>query len=149
MLEEEPTGERVDVQQTMKTKDALGVILVFAGMFVAFWVFWRILKIFADPREMMSFQQIVSGSLEGEAPTENGKAKLVIPREILAYVVPLALLLIAAGVAKLLITGGVHLLYGDIQKVMVRVAGLQYALDRKVNDLREKVMRFKDVFKER
>lgn len=82
-----------------KTKDAIGFLLLFLGAGIALWAFLTAYGIFNEPGKLAPFQDLVSRRLESTFATDTEQVKLVIPPELLAYIVPLALLSIIVGIA--------------------------------------------------
>ena len=125
-----------DSQGTVGVKNLLGFFLVLCGVMIAFWVFWNVYELFTRPEELTRFQQLVSGCLETIVSFSEQEARLVIPPEFLAYVVPLILLIIAASVAGILITGGINLTNSSFQRFSRRIGKLEYKLKRRIDAVR-------------
>jgi hypothetical protein len=126
-----------DSQQNIGLKDYLGCIFILTGALIAFWVFLNVYKIFTNPQEMVRFQQLVSSQLETLVSSEKGEVKVVIPREVLAYIVPLFLLMIGVGVAGVFIKGGVSLLYGSFQRFLMRIARLEQKIEKEFQSIKD------------
>jgi hypothetical protein len=91
-------------------------VLAVCGVAIVFWVFWNVYKLFTRPEELTRFQQLVSDCLETIVSSTEGQVKLVVPPQVLAYVIPLILLMIATSVGGILITAGIKLIYGQFRK---------------------------------
>lgn len=116
-----------------------GFILILTGALIAFWVFLNVYKIFTHPEEMVRFQQLVSSQLEALVSSEKEEVKVIIPGEVLAYIVPLFLLMIAVGVASVFIKGGVSLLYGSFQRFLLRIARLEHKMGREIDSVKDSI----------
>jgi hypothetical protein len=133
-----------ELRQDIGIKELLGVILLVIGAFVACWVFLNVYAIFTDPQELTSFQKLVSGKLESVASAGGKEVKLLMPPEILAYIIPILLLAIGVSVAGVLINGGVNLLCGGYQRFLTRVARLENKMMRKVENVQDLVKETSD-----
>ena len=83
---------------------------------MGFWVFMQVYGIFTAPEKLTLYQQLVSDYLETRLVIEGEEiSKLVLPAEVLAYFIPIFLLLVGLAVAKMFISGGVGLLRRNVQ----------------------------------
>lgn len=105
-----------DSQGRLPIRETLGCVLTVCGVAIVFWVFWHVYKLFTRPEELTRFQQLVSDCLETVVSSTEGEVKLVVPPEVLAYVIPLVLLIIATSVGGILITAGIKLICSQYQK---------------------------------
>jgi hypothetical protein len=125
-------------------KGYVGLCLIGLGVFVAMWVFSNVYSMIRNPEEITSFQNLVSERLESTWTFDGERMKVVIPREFMAYFVPIVLLAIAVSVASILIAGGVKVLHGDFQAMTVKFRALRSGLERKMDDLRNTMREYKD-----
>ncbi len=122
----------------MGGRDYLGFMLVLFGVSIAFWVFVSVYGLFTAPEKLSPFQELVSHNLETWiSSSEKESLKIVVPAEILSYLVPLFLLLIASGIAGVLITGGCRLLDSDVQRVSRKITTLGYKLHTKLDHIQD------------
>ncbi|MEW6350060.1 MAG: hypothetical protein AB1646_13420 [Thermodesulfobacteriota bacterium] len=122
-------------------REALGIALVIIGAAMAIWVFAQVYGMFRDPHKLTPFKKLVSDHLEGSFSGADVNAKLVIPREFLAYVIPILLLVVASGVASILVTGGANLAYGGYQRFLTRVSALEFKLNRAIDGVKDVIRR--------
>ena len=126
------------IDSIKKTKDFIGFLLLSLGVCLALWVFINAYSIFNDPGRLTAFQEIVSSRIESTlSSNEAEKVKFVIPSEILAYFIPIALLSVVVGVAGVLVRNGVRLLDSDLQILIRRFDNLQYKINTKLANFRE------------
>ena len=90
----------------LNLKNGLGYLLILSGAGAALGVLFEVYSLFVDPRELAYFRQLFPDRLA--VGWEGGL--LTIPPEVLAYGLPIVLLLIAVGIAKTLIGTGMSLL---------------------------------------
>ena len=97
-------------------RKVLGCFLILVGTIMGFWVFMQVYTIFTAPDKLTLYQQLVSDYLETRLVIEGEEiSKLVLPAEVLAYFIPIFLLLVGLAVAKMFISGGVGLLRRNVQ----------------------------------
>ncbi len=97
-------------------RQVVGCFLILVGTVMGFWVFMQVYGIFTAPEKLTLYQQLVSDYLETRLVIEGEEVStLVLPAEVLAYFIPIVLLLVGTGVAKMFITGGVGLLRRNVQ----------------------------------
>ncbi len=125
-------------------KDYVGLCLIGLGVFVALWVFSNVYSMIRNPEEITSFQNLVSERMESTWTIDGERMKVVIPREFMAYFIPIVLLAIAVSVASILVKGGVRLLHGDFQAMTVKFRALRSALEGRMDDLKNTVRQYKD-----
>lgn len=126
------------IDSIKKTKNFVGFLLLFLGICIALWVFINAYSIFNEPGKLSAFQELVSSRLESTlSSSKEEKVKFVIPSEILAYFIPIALLSIVVGVAGVLVRNGVRLLDSDFQILIRRLDNLQYKINTKLASFKE------------
>jgi hypothetical protein len=107
-------------QQLWSIKDTLGLILLGIGAFIGLWIFIQVWQLINEPQGMTLFRELVSGDLILSGARSNDP-HLVVPQEVLSYLIVIFLLMVAVGVAKVFITGGVQIFTGDLQRTIRRV----------------------------
>ena len=126
------------IDSIKKTKNFVGFMLLFLGVCLALWVFTNAYSIFNDPGRLSAFQELVSSRLEPTLSSNEGeRVKFVIPNEILAYFIPIALLSVVVGVAGVLVRNGVRLLDSDLQVLIRRIDNLPYKINNKLTSFME------------
>ncbi len=126
------------IDSIKKAKQMLGFALLFLGLCLLLWVFVNVYSTFNDPGKFSAFQELVSSRLESTLSSDEGeKVRFVVPNEILAYFIPIALLSIAVGVASVLVRNGVRLLDSDLQVLIRRIDNLPYKINNKLASLME------------
>jgi len=111
-------GEHEDdsYQTVWGPRQVVGCFLILVGTVMGFWVFMQVYGIFTAPDKLTLYQQLVSDYLETRLVIEEEEvSKLILPAEVLAYFIPILLLLVGIGVAKMFITGGVGLLRRNVR----------------------------------
>ncbi|MGD9082730.1 MAG: hypothetical protein PVJ50_05355 [Desulfobacterales bacterium] len=94
------------------------VLLIIVGIGIAFWVFNNIYEMFTNPSSMIPFQHLIKETLESSLKFSSQKISLIIPPEILAYFVAIALLSVGARIAGLFLKSGISL-YHHTQKQFI------------------------------
>ena len=125
-------------------KGYVGLCLIGLGVFVAMWIFANVYSMFKNPQSLTAFQELVSEHLEAAWTADGERVKVVIPREIIAYFVPIGLLAIAVSVAGMLVAGGVKLLHGDFQAMVLKFRGLRSSLEGRMDDLKNTMRQYGD-----
>lgn len=97
-------------------RQVLGFVFAFIGVVMAIWLFSEVYELLTSPQKLTAFQKLVSQTMEGSLSTGDSRVKLVIPPEILAYLIPILLLGIGARIAGMLITGGLGFADGADRK---------------------------------
>ena len=120
-------------------RTTLSVVLIAAGVIVAFWAFMQVYKIFTHPEELTVFQELVSDEITMRLSADNNEFRVLIPPEFIAYVIPIMLLAIAVSIAGLFIRGGVNLLAGDARKLTLKFAGLESAVQKHMAGLKDRL----------
>ena len=112
------TGEREEegYQTVWGPRQVVGCFLILVGTVMGFWVFMQVYRVFTAPEELTLYQELVSDYLETRLLIEGEEvSRLVLPAEVLAYFIPIFLLLVGIAVAKMFISGGVGLLRRNVQ----------------------------------
>ena len=126
------------IDSIKNTKNLVGFALLFLGVCLLLWVFINAYSMFNDPGRLSSFQELISSRLESTLSSDEGeKVKFVVPNEILAYFIPIALLSVVVGVAGILVRSGVRLLDSDLQVLIRRLDNLQYKIINRVANYKE------------
>jgi len=121
------------IDSIKKTKQFLGFLLLTLGLCLLLWVFTNVYSTFNDPGRLSAFQELVSSRVESTLSSDEGeKVKFVIPDEVLAYFIPIALLSVVVGVAGVLVRNGVRLLDSDLQVLIRRIDNLPYKINNKL-----------------
>ena len=115
----------------------IGIVLVILGILVAGWVFLNVYDMFTEPEKLTKFQKLITTNIEGSLSANDSNVKIVIPAELLAYIIPLILLGIASGIAGIFITGGANLAYGGYQRFLMRVSRLEHNVVRSVDSVKD------------
>jgi len=119
------------IDNIKKTKEFVEFMLLVLGVCLLLWVFINAYSIFNYPGRLTAFQELVSSRSESTLPSIEGeRVKFVIPNEILAYFIPIALLSVVVGVAGVLVRNGVRL------QVLIR------RLDKLPNKINNKLASF-------
>jgi flagellar biosynthesis protein FlhB len=126
------------IDSIKKTKQFLGFLLLTLGLCLLLWVFTNVYSTFNDPGRLSAFQELVSSRVESTLSSDEGeKVKFVIPDEVLAYFIPIALLSVVVGVAGVLVRNGVRLLDSDLQLLIRRIDNLPYKINNKLASFME------------
>ena len=126
------------IDNIKKTKEFVGFMLLVLGVCLLLWVFINAYSIFNDPGRLSAFQELVSSRVESALPSIEGeRVKFVIPNEILAYFIPIALLSVVVGVAGVLVRNGVRLLDSEIQVLIRRIDNLPDKITTKLASFME------------
>ncbi len=139
---EQEFGVEKGPQKTVGVKDYMGYALVICGVLIAFWVLSNVYSLFTKPEKLLPFQELVSWHLEtiiSDAKKEG--LKIVIPKEILSYFVPLILLTTAAGIAGIFISGVIKLLDSDVQRLSRRIATMGSKLRTRIDRINDTLRR--------
>jgi flagellar biosynthesis protein FlhB len=121
------------IDSIKKTKQFLGFLLLTLGLCLLLWVFTNVYSTFNEPGRLSAFQELVSSRVESTLSSDEGeKVKFVIPDEVLAYFIPIALLSVVVGVAGVLVRNGVRLLDSDLQVLIRRIDNLPYKINNKL-----------------
>ena len=108
--------EEQGIQTTWGPRQVVGCFLILVGTVMGFWLFMQVYDIFTAPEKLTLYQQLVSDYLETRLVIEGEEvSKLILPAEVLAYFIPILLLLVGLAVAKMFISGGVGLLRRNVQ----------------------------------
>ncbi len=98
--------DRQDEAMRLNLRSALGAVLTLSGLGAALGVLLEIYALFVSPQELAVFQQLFSARVTIAWQEGN----LTLPSEILAYSLPIILLLLAGGLATTLLNSGLSLL---------------------------------------
>ncbi len=90
----------------LSVRQAIGYLLILSGLGAAFGVLFEIYTIFANPQTLMAFQRLFPDRLT----MTWGSEVIGMSPEVMAYGLPILLLLIAAGMTRTLIDAGIKLL---------------------------------------
>ncbi len=121
------------IDNIKKTKEFVEFMLLVLGVCLLLWVFINAYSIFNYPGRLTAFQELVSSRSESTLPSIEGeRVKFVIPNEILAYFIPIALLSVVVGVAGVLVRNGVRLLDSDLQVLIRRLDKLPNKINNKL-----------------
>jgi hypothetical protein len=91
--------------EEINSNNRIGYILILLGIATALGILIEICAIFNDPNHLIDFSKLFTEKLIINLSKDN----IIIPSEILAYLLPVILLSIASGIASALISGGVAL----------------------------------------
>jgi len=131
-------GREQAAERRQRLNDAIGRLLVTAGALVACWVAYAAYGIFTEPAGLSPWQALVSGALEAMVTEGGEQDRLVLPPEVLAYAIPIALLCIGVAIAGVLINGGVRLLQNDVQLILKRLSCFRHNVSEKLDDIKRR-----------
>lgn len=97
-------------QKPMNVKNYIGLLLIGCALAIMFWIFGEVYRVFDNPLELTVFQKLIASNLETVVSWNSGEAKLTIPPEFVAYMIPVIFLGIAVRLAGMLLVSGSQLL---------------------------------------
>lgn len=126
-------GENVFETIALIFRNVVGFAMVLGGIAIGVWVFSQIYNAVFDPGKLSVFKNLVPSDIEFVAEIADSNARITIPGEFLAYLIPIMLLAMAVNIGISISKNGVNLLYGNLQKLLLKVIDLEHQAGKHVD----------------